>query len=87
MALNKIGRCPKCGKVISFNFPIHDCRPRKTEPAPKAKTKPRAAALLSTHDGKRVKKRGKCEVCATATNWTVTAACGREGAYWCGCGN
>jgi hypothetical protein len=22
-----IGLCPKCGRLISFDFPIHDCRP------------------------------------------------------------
>ncbi len=21
--------CPKCGKVISLRFPIHDCKPTK----------------------------------------------------------
>ena len=25
--MSNIGRCPKCGKVIAYRFPIHDCKP------------------------------------------------------------
>jgi hypothetical protein len=25
--MGQIGLCPNCGKLIAFDFPIHDCRP------------------------------------------------------------
>jgi hypothetical protein len=38
-----------------------------------------------THEGRRVKARGKCEKCGMKTNWVVDVN-GRT-AYWCGCGD
>lgn len=26
-AAQEVGLCPDCGKLISFHFPIHDCKP------------------------------------------------------------
>jgi hypothetical protein len=30
--MSSVGLCPRCGKVISFRFPVHDCRkPKKAK--------------------------------------------------------
>ncbi len=42
------------------------------------------AMEVGTHIGKRLRTRGRCEKCNTATNWVVRIE-GRVSAYWCGC--
>ena len=51
----------------------------------KSTPKPDVSMEVATHIGKRLRIRGFCEKCRTPTNWVVTAAGGRVGAYWCGC--
>lgn len=51
--MGSVGRCPECGKLIAYIFPLHDCtpkkskggdimaRPRKDKSEPEQKTKKR----------------------------------------------